>query len=139
MPDSNVLVATVGRNHEHHLRAANALASRLARGEEMILAGHTLLEAYSTLTRLPPPQRASPNQAYAALFESFVARGTLVAPDGDQYPKMLPGFAESGLGGGRVYDALILHTAELAGVDALLTFNVRDFRTLPSVVRVEEP
>jgi hypothetical protein len=45
------MVAFVCSWHEHHKRAAGAIESRLERGERMIIAAPSLIEAYSVLTR----------------------------------------------------------------------------------------
>src|SRR5438094_340340 len=44
MPDSNCIVAIISREHEHHPRAAAELNRRLSRGEDLLLAAHSLAE-----------------------------------------------------------------------------------------------
>ncbi len=106
----------------------------------MVIAAHTLAEAYSVLTRRPPPDRVSPSQAVEMLRASFVAQSELTALDGPHYLTFLQNASERGVAGGRTYDALIAACAIYASVDAFLTFNERHFRPLlPASVEVVVP
>jgi len=55
MPDTNCMVALLLPWHEHHARAKAETERRLDDGEILVLAAHTLVEAYTVLTRLPAP------------------------------------------------------------------------------------
>lgn len=112
--DSSVLVAGFASWHEHHQPARHALV-----GASVV--GHALVEAYSVLTRLPPPHRA-PADLAAAFLDEVVTAPPLVLP-----PDALAGLpirlASMGLAGGAAYDALIAATAqafdaELVSLDA---------------------
>ena len=73
--DTSVLVAAFGSWHMSHQVARRAL------GNAFVPIAHTLLEAYSTLTRMPAPVRVTPADALTYL-ESCVDR-TPVALDKD--------------------------------------------------------
>ena len=75
MPDSNCIIAVVLRRHQHHQRAAAEIDLRLNRGESLHLAAHSLIEAYSVLTRLPVTVRLDAEAAWRALNDNFVSRG----------------------------------------------------------------
>ena len=72
VPDTNCMIAAVCTWHEHHDRAAEEIERRLERGETLFVAAHTLVEAYSVLTRLPPPYRLSPTDAFALIEANFI-------------------------------------------------------------------
>lgn len=109
---------------------------RLNKGEDMILAAHSLVECYSTLTRMPPPNRFSPHGASAVIQSDFIARAQAVAGlDSTEILRLLAEAPARGVSGGRTYDLLIAATAERAGADLLLTFNIRHFADLAIVVQ----
>ncbi len=108
--DTSVVVAALAAWHEGHESARTAIA-----GEEIRLPAHCLLEAYSVLTRLPPPHRLDPRAALDLLRAFADAPLTLGK---DAYASLLGRLVESGISGGAAYDALIGVTA--AHHDALL-------------------
>ncbi|MEX0782105.1 MAG: PIN domain-containing protein [Dehalococcoidia bacterium] len=139
MPDTSCIVPLLASEHVHAARASDAIDNRLARGETMILAAHTLLETYANLTSAPRGPRPSPAQA-VSLLDAFVARATrVVALDGPAYGALLPRLARRMVAGGAVYDALIYECARTAPVDVLLSFNQRDFARFGTEVRLVVP
>lgn len=140
-PDSSCIVAGALAAHPDHSGATQEVLRRIARGERLILLAHTLAETFSTLTRMPAPDRLAPSAALRVI-DSWVAAATGVhtlSPDG--YLHAFRACVDLGRGGGLVYDGLILATAEEAGVDVLLTFNRRHFLPLAagSLVRIVTP
>ncbi|MCP9489287.1 MAG: PIN domain-containing protein [Solirubrobacteraceae bacterium MAG38_C4-C5] len=122
--DTSVVVASFGAWHEHHEVARTTL------GERPHLAAHTALEAYSVLTRLPEPFRASPATVVEFLRRTFTTpRLTLPEEAQASVPARL---SEQGVSGGAVYDGLIALTARAAGAQ-LLTL---DRRALTTYARV---
>lgn len=105
--DTSAVVAAFASWHEQHEAADRAL------GRGARLAGHCALEAYSVLTRLPPPHRAP-----AALVRDFLEARfpepylTLSAAG---HRALVPRFVELGIRGGAAYDALIAATAAQSG------------------------
>ena len=101
--DTSVVVAAFGSWHAQHEVAERAL------GDRPRLIAHCALEAYSVLTRLPPPHRAP-----APLVRDFLARwfpDPYVALNADGYQALIPRLVELGISGGPVYDALVAATA----------------------------
>jgi predicted nucleic acid-binding protein len=127
LPDTSVMIAASCSWHEHHSRAADALESRLVRGEAMVIAAPALVETYAVLTRLPAPHRLSPGDSIRLLEANFMPEARLVALDAKEYRSLLQKASESGVSGGKVYDAVIAACAVRAGVSALLTLNAKDF------------
>jgi hypothetical protein len=66
--DTSLAVPLVVADHEHHRAAVAAIGSRT-----LGLAGHAAFEAFSTLTRLPPPARKSPGTVARLIAHSFPA------------------------------------------------------------------
>lgn len=109
--DTSVVVAAFASWHEGHSAAAAALARKPR------VPGHVLVEAYSVLTRLPPPHRAPADLAATFLAERFPAP-PLVLPARAHRDLVLTS-ARTGLVGGAIYDALIAATARRAGATLL--------------------
>jgi predicted nucleic acid-binding protein len=122
------MVPTLVLTHPHHERAVAALDRHLDAGDSMVLLAHTLLETYSSITRMPPKYRLAPDAAWNAIRESFLVRGTVVALRAEDYERLIPDMVAAGTIGGQVYDASIVACARLAGVEVLVTFNEQHFR-----------
>ncbi len=93
----------------------------------MSLAAPALVEAYSVLTRFPPPHRLSPQDAYALLAANYIDGGRVVSLGGAETKALLADLARDGIGGGRSYDGVIVACARKAGVEVVLTFNASHF------------
>ncbi|MCY4507052.1 MAG: PIN domain-containing protein [Acidobacteria bacterium] len=91
---------------------------------------HVLLESYSVLTRLPPPNRTSPAIAVTFLKGRFLDPPLALQPD--DHARLVELVARYGLAGGSVYDALIAWTVKLAGA-TLLTRDSRAIRVYQTV------
>lgn len=127
--DTSVVVAALLSWHERHDVAAAAVARALSR-DRLILPLHVLIESYSVMTRLPAAHRLSPADAWTVLSESFREQAQLAAHSTRESWTLIRRLAESGLGGGIVYDAVILEAARDGGATAILTFNARDYERL---------
>jgi len=123
--DTSVVVAGFASWHEGHRSAAAALARKPR------VPAHVLVEAYSVLTRLPPPHRAPSDLVATFLVERF-PEAPLVLP-ARAHVELVQASARVGLAGGVVYDALIAATARHAGA-TLLT---RDLRARPVYERMK--
>ncbi len=115
--DTSVVVAAGAAWHEGHATANAAVAQGVR------VPAHCMVEAYSVLTRLPPPHRVPATTAAEVLQRRF--------PDGS-LPQagtagLLGRLAAAGVSGGAAYDGLVAVTA--ASRDALLLS--RDRRAAP--------
>jgi predicted nucleic acid-binding protein len=136
--DTSCLVALSWSEHQHHERTIAELDARRKKRETLAVAAHSLAEAYSVLTRLPPPSRIEPSLAAAGL--RAVWRGEqAVALTAEEVWAVIEKLPERGISGGRTYDALIAACAKKARVDTLLTWNSRHFIALADGFDVVEP
>jgi predicted nucleic acid-binding protein len=94
---------------------------------------HSLAEAYSILTRLPPPYRTSPATADQLLTENLAAF-TRISLTAEDYQAVIKKLVQLNISGGGIYDALIAQAALTAKVDSLLTFNAKHFIRLGTEV-----
>jgi predicted nucleic acid-binding protein len=109
--DTSVVVAGFASWHEGHPSAAAVL------GRKPRVPAHVLLEAYSVLTRLPPPHRAPADLVATFLAERF-PEAPLVLP-ARAHQELVEKLARAALAGGAIYDALIAATARHAGATLL--------------------
>jgi len=96
--------------------------------ERLLTAAPALVEAYSVLTRLPPPYRMPLDDAAHVLKVNWAQRES-VALTPAEYWKLLDVESARGIGGGRIYDAIVAHCARKAKADEILTWNVDHFET----------
>lgn len=108
--DSSVAVAAFARWHEQHAEARLALRDRPA------IVSHAAFETYSTLTRIPPPERAEAAQVRAFLEDWFGDRW--LGFGAGALRLALARLEELGVAGGATYDGMIAMTA--AASDATL-------------------
>jgi predicted nucleic acid-binding protein len=130
--DTSVIVAGLLSWHAQHEEAAAELIALLSGPDKIVVPLHSLVEAYAVMTRLPPPNRLSPDNALALLEGSFRNSSTLIGLDGDEGWNLLSELSRQSIAGGTSYDALILACARKGGAQRLLTFNRRHFERLES-------
>ena len=136
--DTSVLVASLLETHPEFPRAALWMDA-VDRGDvEAVWTTHAYAEAWSVLTRLPLADRLDP-PAVNALLQSLVAMQAPVALTLEDYLLAGQRCAEVGVRSGAIFDALHLVAAERLRVDALLTFNLRDFARLAPRIRALVP
>jgi predicted nucleic acid-binding protein len=125
--DTSVVIAALLSWHESHEAAAAALEDALADPAGAVLPLPALVEAYSVMTRLPAPHRLRPGDAAEVLRSSLCGRARLVTLDEAGAWLLIASLADSGIAGGRAYDALIAACARAAPAERLVTLNGRDF------------
>lgn len=109
--DTSLVVAAFASWHEAH-EAARASVVPVDR-----LAAHVMIETYSVLTRLPPPNRAAPSVVYSFLSRQFPESPLTLG--GRAQVQMLNEGLRLGITGGAIYDALIAATAKRASATLL--------------------
>jgi len=129
--DTSVLVPAFVDEHPHH-EASLAVFLR-ADKKHASCAAHSLAEVYSTLTRLPGKHRASATEAMLFL-ENMAERLTFISLDGAEYWTAIANSAETGIVGGTIYDALLVHCALEARVEVIYTWDLGHFQQLGSEV-----
>lgn len=130
MLDTSCMVAAVCAWHEFHQQACAEIERRLEEGQKMIVAAPALVEAYAVLTRLPPPHRLRPKDAFKLLRENFIKGAKVAALSRRSYLTLIQWASENDVVGGRIYDGVIARCASAGRADALVTFNDSDFLSL---------
>lgn len=132
--DTSVLIPPFYGDHPHH--KASILAIEPIEPGEGFCAAHSLVETYSTVTRLPGKYRASAEQARLYI-ESLLEKLQPVALTAEEYPAALKEYADIGTVGGAIYDAMIARCAVKCSAGILLMWNVRDFKRFgPDIERL---
>ena len=129
--DSSVLVPVFYGDHVHHAASLD-LFTRFAKGEACCGA-HSLVEVYSTLTRMPGKHRISSEQAMLFI-GNIQEQLDIVALTTHEYIAMLEQFAALGIVGGAIYDALLAACAIKAKAKTLYTWNIRHYAQLGTEV-----
>jgi len=119
--DTSVAVAAALPWHEAHAAARAVLPRR-----KPPLPAQVVIETYSVLTRLPPPQRVPAPVARDYLEATFAFPPLTLSPDG--LHQLLQLAAAEGISGGAIYDAVVAATAKQAGA-TLLTLDRRALTT----------
>ena len=121
------MVAALCAWHVHHSQAIAEIERRLRRAERMLVAAPALVDAYSVLTRFPPPHRVSPTEALTLLEANFFRLARIIVLDRRGYQGVLAQAPGAGILGGRIYDAVIAACVLRARGTTLLTFNADHF------------
>jgi len=116
--DTSAAIAFCLSDHAHHEATFDALAER-----RLGLAGHAAFESYSVLTRLPTPNRLTPDAVRRLLTANF-PHTRFLSSEGSV--AVLAELSAHRLAGGSVYDALVGAAAREHG----LTLVSRDRRAL---------
>jgi len=128
--DTSVLVAACLRHHPHYERARPVLESIAGGKDRGVISAHSLAEAYSALTSVPLVPRILPSQAREIVSTNILPHFTSIAVTAEMYEQAIETCAARGLGGGKVYDALLLECARQSQAERIYTFNLKDFRKL---------
>jgi len=122
--DTSVLVPVFYGDHQHH-GASMERFLRFAK-KKACCGAHGLGEVYSSLTWMPGKHRISGEQAMLFLSD-MRERLTIVALDDQEYWHAIAGAATTGVVGGVIYDALLVHCALKAKAEIIYTWNVKHY------------
>lgn len=136
--DSSVVVAAVHANHPYHAVAAKWIVENL-RAHELVVAQHSVVEAYAVLTRLPGDLCLTPSEARDLLRQTVRANMAVAGLRADSVWTLLESLVASSVAGGHSYDAVIRQALATAGAEAIATFNPSHFRGLGGDVPVIDP
>lgn len=128
--DTNVLVASVIEQHEHHKRAYVVLDRVQSGKDEGFVSAHALAEFYAVLTKLPAPFRHTPEQALLSVEENIVKYFKITCLTGADYTGLIREAALAGVQGGTIYDAVLVKCAAKAEVEKLFTLNIGHFQNV---------
>lgn len=109
--DTSVAVALLVEDHEHRLAALATVGAR-----SIGLSGHALFETYSVLTRLPVPNRRSPEVVARLIRDNFPVNRHLSPEATDA---LLNKLVPANISGSSVYDALVAAAALESGLPLL--------------------
>lgn len=123
--DTSVAVPYLLLSHVAHSAVRQHVGSRPVR-----LTGHSLVETYSVLTRLPGDARLSPDDAVTLIEANFETPVLLDEKTAASIPAIL---SPLGVAGGAVYDALVA----LAAKNADLPLATRDRRAASTYLAVQ--
>lgn len=125
--DTSVLVAAMVESHPAHARALPWLQRIQGGTETGLVAAHSLAELYAILTTLPVQPRIPPTVARQLIQHNILNKFKVVFLSDEDYVAVIDHLSDLGIVGGATYDALILHAAEKANADQVVTLNARDF------------
>jgi predicted nucleic acid-binding protein len=134
--ETSVLIAAYQDFHEDHARCFQLVASMEPKSG--CTSVHCLTELFSVTTRMPPKFRASPELGlrFVRQTEGLL---TVLSLDAAESVRAIKALADRGLGGGMVYDALIVAAARKKKAGVIYTLNKRHFDAvapdLASIIR----
>lgn len=126
--DTSVLIAAMVEVHPHHDSAFSWLRKAKEKKIEGFICSHTLAEIYAVLTVLPLSPKISPGMAQRLIRDNPLSCTRVITLTLKDYNSVIDTLTSLGVGGGVIYDALIVHAAKKTRVDLLLTLNVKDFK-----------
>ena len=128
--DTSVLVAATIQQHPCHRASQRFVEKGLSGSERHSLATHGLAELYSSLSAIPGSPRLTPADVLEILTKSVMPNLTIIPLETADYQRALERAASRNLPSGAIYDALHVQAALKAKAEALVTWNVDDFRRL---------
>lgn len=125
-------------NHPLHAPASTWLDNAFTE-HEVVVAHHSIVESYAVLTRLPAKYRLTPSEAEMVLRETLRNNASLAPFVAESVWQTLGSFVDAPAAGGETYDAFIINLLASSGVEAIVTYNAREFRRLAQGVRIVQP
>lgn len=123
--DTSVILASLDADEPHHAACDKLMAS----GGHAVFV-HALAETFAVLTGGRHARRLAPSLAARLIEDSVLPFVRTVHLTGKETMSALAESERRGARGGAVYDLLHLWAARKAGVEALLTLDLRDFQAL---------
>jgi predicted nucleic acid-binding protein len=126
--DTNILTRSFQDRHEQHATAVEAVAVLRARGDELFVVPQVLFEFWVVATRpLGENGFGSTPQEAAARLSELKRSFKLELDPPDLFAAWERLVAENEVSGKAAHDARLVASMEKAGLEAILTFNVRHF------------
>jgi len=122
--DTSVLVPVFYGDHVHH-RASLDLFIQFEKSGGCCGA-HSLVEVYSTLTRMPGRHRISGEQAMLFV-GSIRERLSVISLTSQEYADALEASAARGIVGGGIYDAILAQCAVKAKAETIYSWNEKHY------------
>lgn len=129
--DTSVLVPVFYGDHVHHDASFQFFLQ--CDPSTGCCAAHSLVEVYSTLTRMPGKHRISGEQAMLFI-GSIRERLSVIGLNEDEYADALQSSADLGIVGGGIYDAMLARCAIKAGAEGIYSWNIRHYAQCGPVV-----
>ena len=123
--DTSVIVASLDGDEPHH-----AACDRLLGAGGHAIYAHALSETFTVLSGGKPARRLRPALAVQLIEDNVLPFVELIHLTGKETLAAIAQSEARGVRGGAVYDLLHLVAARKAGVEALVTLDVRDFQAL---------
>lgn len=122
--DTSVLVPVFYGNHIHH----RASLDRFIQFDPSTgcCGAHSLVEVYSSLTRMPGRHRISAEQAMLFVGEIH-ERLAIISLNGSEFIQALQASAMLGVVGGSVYDAMLAHCAIKSLAETVYSWNTKHY------------
>ena len=136
--DTSIIIAAVHANHPVHLSTSRWLDAAFDT-HDVVVAHHSLLEAYAVLTRLPAKYRVGPSEAETVLRETVQHNARLAPFRAESMWNFMTRMTALPAAGGAAYDAFIIRLLSEASAEVIATYNVDDFRRLSGSVRIADP
>jgi predicted nucleic acid-binding protein len=125
--DTSVLVGAFYGDHPRHAACLRLLED--ASKKTHFCAAHAVAELYAVMTRLPVRPRITPEQGLLFV-ENVRDYFSVVTFSAAEQCEATAEAARRGLGGGKVYDLLILKCALQVGAEQVYTLNLQEFTRL---------
>jgi predicted nucleic acid-binding protein len=125
--DTSVLVGAFYGDHPRHAACLGLLVD--ASKKTHFCAVHSVAELYAVMTRLPVRPRITPEQGLLFV-ENVRDHLSVITLTAAEYIDTVADAARRGLGGGRIYDLLILRCALKASPEQVFTLNRPEFMRL---------
>jgi len=125
--DTSLIIAALVEPHPMHGRSLPWFKRAKAGELELVVAAHTLAEAYAVLSTLPIKPRISPSAAWRLIHENIERIAKIVSLTPSEYMSAVKSVSDMGLSGGIIYDALIAKVAQKSKTECLVTLNAEHF------------
>jgi predicted nucleic acid-binding protein len=124
--DTSVYVAASLQSHQMHRPCFDLLRNLRSNRTATGCGVHSLSELYSVLTRIPPPNRLPPSDAFA-IVDRIAANTKLFSLRPNEQMDVIRDVAARKLVSGIVHDAGLMGCARKARAEAIYTLNPRHF------------
>ena len=135
--DTSIFVSAFWKKHPN-FEPSFALISQYKKCK-FLTSNHTLVEYYSVMTRLPLPMKMEPSLIYTVIQENIFPHVSIFSLTEKETLAFLKQAGILQIVGGNIHDYYHFHVTQKKKVDAIITWNTKDFQKFSEEIEIKTP
>ena len=135
--DTSIFVSAFWKQHPNFESSFHLLSQ--SKKYTFITSNHSLVEYYSVMTRIPLPFKIEPTLVYNLIKENILPHVHIFSLTEKETLAFLKQAGILQIPGGNIHDYYHFHVAKKKKVDAIITWNTKDFQKFSEEIEIKTP